>query len=639
MKKLFAFLTLTFLTLSCFATTFYVDKAATGLNNGTSWANAWNNTTSIGWMSVKPGDVISIAGGSYSSFSIATNGANNNYITIARSLEAGKNGQVVIATPVIITGNYIKFDGGGYLNGKCGIVFTCSGNSTAIPGVPGGGAVSGNGVTPWFKYCYFNGTYAAGSGHSCGVANSTGFVLENCWFYQSVYEDQWVFAANGSGAKVCITNCVFQDNNKPNRTDTTHRDVANPWTGSGGWSLYLVGNIFFNTPGHASDQPQGDELLLQVGYGGSTTPMAEVLAINNVCYNTARFIAFGSSNSGVNSFKVYNNTIRSVINGSDIGITSTAPAPSPTSANNIGNSSNPGFLNATSPLGADGIPFTADDGFNLTAGSSAINAGSNIGVTTDIANKLRVGNPDLGAYEFNGTIVPPVTNPPSTIVLGESFKSTDGTILSPFIVNGALVSTPTTGGRAEYLFKVNTTGDYLTKILVNAPSLTENSLFINVNGEPIDPNHIWDIPVSANQIKNVNWRGIGAVDSNINGPPQIFKLVSGITNKLIILGRESNAAFGQISFVLTNQVVVPPTPGCTNTVYVTNTVTIPVISYVDRWFTNTVTVTQNYTNYIYSTNFVDRFFTNTIEVIPDLNTVIGILDKNNKVLNIQATFK
>jgi hypothetical protein len=163
----------------------------------------------------------------------------------------------------------------------------------------------------------------------------------------------------------------------------------------------LVGNIFFNTPGHASDQPQGDELLLQVGYGGGTTPLGEVVAINNVCYNTARFIAFGSSNSGANKFIMYNNTIQKVINGSDVGTTSTSPAPSPTQVNNLGNSTASSmFTNPTSPLGDDGIPFTSDDGFTLKAGASAINAGSNIGVTTDITGKPRSGSPDLGAYEF-----------------------------------------------------------------------------------------------------------------------------------------------------------------------------------------------------------------------------------------------
>lgn len=393
------------------AATWYVSSTVASSGNGQSWATAWKNSSNIQWGSIAAGDTIYFDGGtsglSYGAFStITASGTANNYITIARSTEPGRDGIVTIATAFTISGSYIKFDGGGYkqVSGssayRCGIVFTCSGNTFA-GSIPSGAAVAATGQRPWFRYCYFNGTYGAGTGHSFGANNSTGFVLERCWFYQSNYEDQWVYAASSAGGSVSITNTVFQDNNKPNRNDTSHRDVANPWTGSGGWNLYIIGCMLFNTPGHASDQPQGDEFLLQVGYSGSATPLNDVIAINNVCYNTARFIAFGSSNSGVNRFVMYNNTIRSVMNGNGLGITVTSPAGSPTEANNIQNStSNPGFINATSPLGADGIPFTADDGFNIISTSSAINVGSSIGVTTDIRGNTRVGNPDMGAYEY-----------------------------------------------------------------------------------------------------------------------------------------------------------------------------------------------------------------------------------------------
>ena len=234
---------------------------------------------------------------------------------------------------------------------------------------------------------------------------------------------------------MCITNTVFQDNNKPNRSDTAHRDVMNPWTGVGGWNLYIVGCMFFDTPGHASDQPQGDEFLLQVGYGGSTTPMNQVVAINNVDYNTARFIALGSQNSGLNSAVLYNNTIHGVMNGDNLGTSGL----SYTSANNIGNSSSPGFLNAANPLGADGIPFTADDGFSLTAGSSAINAGLNVGVTIDICGNPRTGNPDLGAYEY-GSIG---TNP---VIVVSPASLNFGSILTNTTSSQTLVVQNTGGG-------------------------------------------------------------------------------------------------------------------------------------------------------------------------------------------------
>jgi hypothetical protein len=392
------------------AATWYVSATVASSGNGQSWATAWQNSSNIPWGTISAGDTIYFDGGtvgrSYGAFTtITASGTSANYITIARSLEPGRAGIVTIATPCVISGNYIKFDGGGYLlvggnTYRCGIVFTCS-TRAATGSIQTGASVAVTGQRPWFRYCYFNGTYEAPTGHSFGARNSTGFVLERCWFYQSNWEDQWIYEASSGGGSVALTNTVFQDNNKPDRTDNEHRDVANPFTGTGGWNLYVVGCMFFNTPGHASDQPQGDALLLQVGYNSSTTPMNEVIAINNVCDNTLRFIAFGSLNSGVNRFVAYHNTVRNVGGGDGIGISVVPPALAPTSANNIQkNTSNPGFVNATSPLGADGIPFTIDDGFNITASSSALNAGSSVGVPTDIRGNARTGNPDWGAYEF-----------------------------------------------------------------------------------------------------------------------------------------------------------------------------------------------------------------------------------------------
>ncbi len=64
----------------------------------------------------------------------------------------------------------------------------------------------------------------------------------------------------------------------------------------------------------------------------------------------------------------------------------------------------PKFLNPASPLGADGIFGTADDGYNLVDCSPGINQGDNIADTTtaDAAGLPRAFNSqrDMGAYEF-----------------------------------------------------------------------------------------------------------------------------------------------------------------------------------------------------------------------------------------------
>ena len=51
------------LSLPLFATDWYVNKNATGSNNGTSWTNAWKSFSAISWASIGVGDDIYVSGG------------------------------------------------------------------------------------------------------------------------------------------------------------------------------------------------------------------------------------------------------------------------------------------------------------------------------------------------------------------------------------------------------------------------------------------------------------------------------------------------------------------------------------------------------------------------------------------------
>ncbi|AFH50172.1 Peptidase S8/S53 subtilisin kexin sedolisin [Ignavibacterium album JCM 16511] len=77
----------------------YVDKMATGLNNGTSWTNAWNSFSSINWTVIQSGDTIFISGGTDSlvyneTLNITRAGLYN--VTITKGKEAGYNGKVIL---------------------------------------------------------------------------------------------------------------------------------------------------------------------------------------------------------------------------------------------------------------------------------------------------------------------------------------------------------------------------------------------------------------------------------------------------------------------------------------------------------------------------------------------------------------
>ncbi len=128
--------------------------------------------------------------------------------------------------------------------------------------------------------------------------------------------------------------------------------------------------------------------------------------------------------------------------------------------------------------------------------------------------------------------------------MGLSFEAESGSVSAPFVITaGVLYQRSTTGldggGRAVYDFTVDTAGDYVIQALVNAPSLTENSVYLNIDAEPVHPQMAWDIlpPTVGFENRLVSWRGNGTAESN-EIVPKVFALTSG-THQLIIRGREA----------------------------------------------------------------------------------------------------
>jgi hypothetical protein len=79
------------------ASAFYVDPAATGSGNGTSWANAWRDFGSVRWSSIGPGDTLYIGGGTYDapSFVVGASGVGGAPISIRPGRNPGHNGAVI----------------------------------------------------------------------------------------------------------------------------------------------------------------------------------------------------------------------------------------------------------------------------------------------------------------------------------------------------------------------------------------------------------------------------------------------------------------------------------------------------------------------------------------------------------------
>jgi hypothetical protein len=102
----------------------FVNHSASGSNNGSSWANAWTNVSGIAWGGLAAGDVVCVAGGSYSgSIVTGANGSSGSPITIRRATAADPtcgsgtigwnssfDSQVVIAA-ITLGNNYVTIDG------------------------------------------------------------------------------------------------------------------------------------------------------------------------------------------------------------------------------------------------------------------------------------------------------------------------------------------------------------------------------------------------------------------------------------------------------------------------------------------------------------------------------------------------
>jgi hypothetical protein len=132
--------------------------------------------------------------------------------------------------------------------------------------------------------------------------------------------------------------------------------------------------------------------------------------------------------------------------------------------------------------------------------------------------------------------------------LSGTFGASAGSITAPFTLNsdGSVSQStetldPTTSGSAVYSFNIANTGTYAVSINVSAPSDSGNSCFVNIDGEPISPDHIWDVAVNAAFVNTpVTWRVSGGTS------PQVWTLAAG-SHTLVIRGRESGLAFSQIT--------------------------------------------------------------------------------------------
>ena len=163
--------------------------------------------------------------------------------------------------------------------------------------------------------------------------------------------------------------------------------------------------------------------------------------------------------------------------------------------------------------------------------------------------KLRVSD-GLGTSESDLTVGVELAPPPAGTL---SFTMSSATVTGSFVVTNGVLSQPATttvtnGGVATIVFTVTNAGTYVIQASVNAPSLSANSFYVNIDSMPVDETMAWDImPITSGfEQRFVGWRGTGTPDAD-QFVPNYFNLTNG-THTLYIVGREGGTELQSISF-------------------------------------------------------------------------------------------
>jgi len=388
---------------------YYVSRDG-GNGDAATWAAAWNELDQIDWDGILPGDVIHIDGGAggmtYATpLQVGAAGTAEARLRIARSMEAGHDGAVIVQSSVYVDQPYVTRDGGHR------DLFTIQSDGGGyIVRVPPGGD----------HFEFLNVTLRTEFQDGWGTpfyADCQNVLVRGCGFFGTNHEDQIKF--NGGGGTLVIEDSVFDG--LAHHGDI-HEDVVQ--FDADGISLVARRNIFI------SDGT--DCFMINTG-----APLGDLEFSYNVFSHVADAIKLHSAAS----IEVYNNVFDSC---RDILVNESTPVTVRNSIFTGTGWSSSGTVHITGydtlyclwdtgtiefeegegnveadPLFTD--PDAAD--YHLRPGSPAINAGVDVGLDRDLDGNPIVEAPDIGAYEY--TPAPPDAEPDSAEPLPDAVPDAD----------------------------------------------------------------------------------------------------------------------------------------------------------------------------------------------------------------------
>lgn len=360
----------------------YVRSTATGLNDGSSWANAFTSLTSAVTAS-QLGDTIKVSAGTYKPGNASNTGASfgikdflvvlGGYPNTGNPTDAQRDWK---RNQTILSGeNSAEY----YYNSRHVVHIQNTSNKTVLDGF-----VIEKGYADWGEYgggirfvnssaivrnCILRNNLAAKAGSAVSAQTNSNPTFMNCYFTGNgnPYYSPVIYLL---GSRAQFINCVFARNNA--------QPVINAQQQS---DLKLINCTFFGNQSFINDPHQGTVR----GEANSTVSVRNSIFFSNRYKETTDSTDIISIDGSVS----VNNSILQAYEGGE---------------NNL-RGSNPKFRDTLNLAGADGIYFTDDDGLQImNPCSPAMNTGDNefiSGIVVDILGNNRVANGvvDIGAYE------------------------------------------------------------------------------------------------------------------------------------------------------------------------------------------------------------------------------------------------